>query len=114
MKALPPMSGGWTAVAGPALWICSRPVSTSAGGPLMVSYDTSTMAGAYDVRLEMSFVNQSFQSADPTSADPLARISVRLAGNSGVYRIPTNGFPDGRYQIRIAALDESGLPTGVI
>jgi hypothetical protein len=81
-----------------------------AGDPLQVSYDTSSVPGAYDVRLEMSYVNQSFQFADSTAADPLAQISIRLAGNSGIYRIPTTGFPDGRYQVRVAAFDEAGLP----
>lgn len=96
--------------AAPGLWPTSFP---SAGGPLLVTYDTTDLPGAYDIRLEMSYADLSFQSATTTIADPLARISVRLTGNAGVYRISTAGFQDGRYQIRIAAFDEAGLPVSM-
>lgn len=77
-----------------------------------IQFDTSSSAGAFDVRLELSDTNQGFQFSNPAIHDPLARISKNVAGNSGLARISTEGFPAGRYLVRVAALNENGLALG--
>lgn len=81
-------------------------------GVAVVDYDAGGVPGGYDIRLEISAANQGFQASNPSVADPLARVSQRIAGNTGTARIAIGGFPPGRYQVRVAALDEAGLGLG--